>query len=145
MGEMSKLGWLITWSDRDIGQILSISCMWCLIQSARPSLLTNIFCCLVFNTCWANFDISSRFCVRLHLCFVLHTSTSTYFADVSAIKHEILYTHCFVYRASVIVPVFISVLWSVCLALKMVLTRKQFAICLSFLEISSIYGIMTVL
>jgi hypothetical protein len=39
MGEVSQLGCLIGWSTRD---------MWvdsfCLLQSARPSLLSSIFC-----------------------------------------------------------------------------------------------------
>jgi hypothetical protein len=38
----------VDWSDglsETCGLIPCISCMWCLVPSARPSLLSNIFCC----------------------------------------------------------------------------------------------------
>jgi hypothetical protein len=47
MGEISKLGWIIGWSIRDMWGIPCIYYMWCLVQSARPSLLSNIFCGLL--------------------------------------------------------------------------------------------------
>jgi hypothetical protein len=48
MGEMSELGWLIGWSSRDLWADSLYSCMWCLVQSTRPSLLSKIFRGLVF-------------------------------------------------------------------------------------------------
>jgi hypothetical protein len=43
MGEMSKLGWPDGLAET-CGRIPCISCIWCLVQSARPSLLSNIVC-----------------------------------------------------------------------------------------------------
>jgi hypothetical protein len=45
MGEMPKLGWLIGWSTRDM--VYCISCRRCSVQSAGPSLLSDIFCGLL--------------------------------------------------------------------------------------------------
>jgi hypothetical protein len=47
--------------------------------------------------------------------------------------------------ASIIGPVFISVPWSVCLVLKIVLTLNLFTVHLNFWEIPVTYGIMAVL
>jgi hypothetical protein len=46
MAKMSRLGWLIG-PPVKCGQIPCISCMWCLVQSATPSPLSNIFCSLL--------------------------------------------------------------------------------------------------
>jgi hypothetical protein len=62
--------WVDLLDDLRRGCISCISCMWCLVQSARPSLHCNVFCCLL--NCM--FDFSSRPWVRLCLCSIMHTS-----------------------------------------------------------------------
>jgi hypothetical protein len=56
------------------GQIPSISFMCYLVQSARPLLHSNIFCGLPRMHVGLIFCFSSRPCVRLYLCSLMHTS-----------------------------------------------------------------------
>jgi hypothetical protein len=44
MGAMSNVGFLNGWSIRDMLADSFIPCMWCMVQSAKPSLHSNIFC-----------------------------------------------------------------------------------------------------
>jgi hypothetical protein len=97
-------------------------------------------------TCKASSDISSRPCVRLYLCSLLHTSKGVLFSLMQHLtqSHGMLYTHCFVCWASLTGPVFISVPWSVCLVLKTVLRLKRFSVQLNFSEIPLTYEILAV-
>jgi hypothetical protein len=82
------------------GLIPCISCMWHWAQSARPSLQSNIF--PSSYSCWANFDFSSKPCVRLYLCSLMHTSKGLLVSPMEHLSQSygMLYTHCFVCRAS---------------------------------------------
>jgi hypothetical protein len=66
----------------------------------------------------------------LYLTSLIHTSKYPLVLqmDHQPQSHGILYTHCFVCWASITSPVFINVLQSVCLVLKMVLTLKWFPV-----------------
>jgi hypothetical protein len=73
MGQMSKLGWLTGWCSRDIwADSLYFMCMWCLVQSARLSLLSNIFCGLLRTH--VGLDFSSKPYVWLYLCSLMNNS-----------------------------------------------------------------------
>jgi hypothetical protein len=74
MGEMSKLGWMVGWSSRD---------MWADSLYFLYVVLGSI--CKTFASfqhiswpssyaCWANFDFSNKHCVRLYLCSLMRTS-----------------------------------------------------------------------
>jgi hypothetical protein len=55
-------------------RIPCISCMWCLVQSARLSLHSNIFCGLLHMHVGLILIFSSRPCVKLYLCSLMYTS-----------------------------------------------------------------------
>jgi hypothetical protein len=75
MGEMSKLGWLIRCSSRGMGWFLyflyvEVGSIYKTFSSFQHILWPSLY------ACWANFDFSSKPCVRLYLCSWICTSKS---------------------------------------------------------------------
>jgi hypothetical protein len=74
MGEMSKLGWLIGWSSRDmwVDSLYFLYVVFGSICKTFASLQHILWSSLY--ACWANFYFSSKPCVGLYLCSLMHTS-----------------------------------------------------------------------
>jgi hypothetical protein len=114
-------------------------------QSARPSLDSDI--CISWLSSyafWADFDFSSRSCVRRYLCSLMCTSKGLLVSPLyhQPQSHGMLNRHCFICRTSLTGPIFISVPRSVCLVFKMILTLKRFPMHLNFSDIPLTYGIL---
>jgi hypothetical protein len=73
MREMSKLGWLIRWSSRDMW-VDSLYFLYVVFGSICKTFASfqDILWPFLY-ACWADFDFSSKPHVRLYLCSLMHT------------------------------------------------------------------------
>jgi hypothetical protein len=74
MGEMSKLGWLIGWSNRDMWAASFYFLYVVLDWICRTFASFQRILWLSSYECWATFDFSSKPCVKLYLCSLMHSS-----------------------------------------------------------------------